>query len=209
MANFPFNTTMREIRITARYDTVLTTLLDGTVLRFNRRAEPLYTIDVILPMLSAANLATLDAFYRSCKGAYTRFTLKDPVARSWTETTINGTTEHGIYVGTGDGATATFDCPGKTLQASVVAVYTENPSTGVVTVVRGANYAVTDGAGTDGRAQLVFGAGKEPSSGHRIGIGWTSGYRAWWAVFGDSLQIRRTYVNWDTVDSITCYEARS
>lgn len=208
MASYPLLTTIKELRVTAKYDTVLTSLLDGTVLRFSRRAEPLYQLEIVHPQLTTANWASLDDFYRSMKGAYGRWTLIDPISRKWEEQTVGGS-EHGIYIATGDGATLAYDVPAKSFTPGTCNVYTEHPTTGVVTTVNPANYTLAAIGGTDGRGTLNFNAGSSPTSGHRIGFDTDDGYRCWYCVFGDSLSARRTFVGRDIVDSITVYEAKS
>ncbi len=94
-----------SISITARWKTVVSQYDSGRQQRRQKQVQDIYDANIKYNRLTLANMGILWDFYQSCRGSLYDFYLYDleENRRAWTD----------LYVGIGDGATITFDLPGK------------------------------------------------------------------------------------------------
>lgn len=149
-----------------------------------RRGEHIFTFTMTHNFVSAADLATWVNFYLSCCGPLTRFTLVDPLSRTWT----------GLFVAVGDGSTQAFDLP--ITSGSSFTFYVDG------SVTAGTVHA---GHGTDSRDEVNFGTA--PVAGSRITMNAT-GYLTCWCVFDGPIGGRMLTADWTVPRTVTLREER-
>jgi uncharacterized protein (TIGR02217 family) len=130
--------------ITPRFNTVVSGMDSGSEERTAKWLFPKYDTTVKYHGLSASDVQILWNFYLSRKGAYEAFYIYDlallaSIAKSHV----------GQYVATGDGATDTFDIPGRSTSSHTV--YIDNVEQTVTS-----DYSISYGGGASGSDQVVF-----------------------------------------------------
>ncbi len=146
------------IEITPRFNTSVSTISGGQEKRRAKFTFPLYDLKISFDLLTVADARTLWQFYKDRQGRYGSFYFYLPYSETY----------ENEYIGTGDGSTTTWDIPGKTV--SSYTVYNDG-SAQTDTV----DYNITQGAGTEGAAQIVFTVA--PNAGEQLTIDFTGYYR--------------------------------
>ena len=124
--------------LTAVWKTIVSGFDSGVEQRRQKQTYAKYDVSVTYNALSGANFQTLWNFYIARKGTYEAFYFYTLETANW----------KGLYCRTGDGATVTFDIPGKSTSAQVI--YNNG------TVVPGGDYTIVTGGGVEGSDRVTF-----------------------------------------------------
>jgi hypothetical protein len=122
----------------------------GKEQRHQKWLYPRRTVELHYKHITKAKAKTIWDFYIARKGSYEAFNFFFPATNTYTAE----------YVGTGDGATLTFNLPSN--QALSYTLYVD----GVTQTAGGTHYTFTSAGGTDGKDKAVFVAA--PADGARI-----------------------------------------
>lgn len=138
MAEFP--TTPRPfypVIIEPEWKTNISTFDSGKEQRRQKWDFPKYNVELRYDVLSSADIQSLWDFYMARKGAYEAFYFYD----------LESVAHNAQYVGIGDGATATFDIPGKSTSSQTI--YIDG-------VPLGSGYTILSGGGSENSDRVQF-----------------------------------------------------
>lgn len=140
MAEYPASPKPQlPLNLSVRFNTITSSFDSGKEQRRRKELYAKYDLDLTYNALSAADFATLWNFYNARGGSYEAFYFYTLVStEAWT----------GLFVGTGDGSTVTFDIPGKSTSSQAIYV------NGVV--VAEADYTMVVGGGTESSDRVTF-----------------------------------------------------
>jgi hypothetical protein len=124
--------------VTPEWKTLISQLDGGNEQRRSCWDFPHYNVSLAFDALKPDEFLALWTHYMSCKGAALAFNFWVPVIDTYPEM---------LYMGIGDGATKTFDIPGKSTSAQTIYVNGQP---------QGSGFTISYGTGVDGADQVTF-----------------------------------------------------
>lgn len=115
-----------------RWKTIIAAMDSGVEQRRQKWTFPKYDIKLSFAVLSASEIQAIWNFFVARHGSFEAFYFYTYDALAWT----------GCYIGVGDGATQTFDIPGKGTSAQTI--YVDGASTVAVTILTGGGAESSD-----------------------------------------------------------------
>jgi len=137
MATFPTGIPIKNIDVIPVFNTIISSFDGGNEQRRKKWAFAKYDVNIDFHPMTKADMQTLWSFYVARQGPYEEFSIYDIVTMDHVD----------LYVGVGDGATMTFDLPGKSTSSQVVYVSG---------VEQSGNYSKSYNTGSDSSDQIVF-----------------------------------------------------
>lgn len=170
----------------------------GTSVTGKGREFPLAVANIKYPKLPASEFNSLISFYHAMRGRFGTFTFFD--FAGWDAAPV-GVLWPYLYVGVGDGTTATFDLPMKSTSTYTlkVAGVSKTPVT---------HFTFGTGTGTDGKDRITFTAGNIPSAGQIVTLENATGRRGFKARLSSDSQTLQRFVNNLTSTGISVKEVR-
>lgn len=139
MAQFPVSPAPQyPYDLSIVWKTIISSFDSAVEQRRQKQTYAKYDVSLIYNVLTESEFQTLWNFYVARKGAYEAFYFYTPETSDW----------QGLYCRTGDGATVTFDIPGKSTSAHTIY------NNGIVVSPTG--YTITYGGGTEGSDRVTF-----------------------------------------------------
>jgi len=165
--------------VTPRWDTIVSKMDGGAEQRRQKTLFPVYDVQVQYAALTNSEARTLWNFFMARRGRYEAFYIFD--------LTLLGSQTYshvGQFCGVGDGATDTFDLPGRSTSSQ--AIYLDGALQTLTT-----HYTISAGTGTSGADQIVFVAA--PADGAVITADF-SGFLRMRVRFADDTLARETFM---------------
>jgi hypothetical protein len=124
--------------LTTVWKTIISSFDSGTERRRQKQTYPKFNVSLTYETLTKEDIQTLWNFYIARKGAYEAFYFFTPDSADW----------NGLYIGTGDASTVTFDIPG-TLNGTIT-IYNNGVE------VDSGDYTLLVGGGVEGSDRVTF-----------------------------------------------------
>ena len=128
---YPYDLTVNWKTITSAFDS-------GKEQRRQKQTYAKYDVSLTYNQVSASDFQTLWNFYVARKGSYEAFYFYTLATSDW----------DGLFIGTGNAATVTFDLPGKS--TSAVTIYADGAA------MTAADYTLVTGGGTESSDRVTF-----------------------------------------------------
>jgi hypothetical protein len=135
MSEFPTSPIPKHpYEITAVWKTIITAFDAANEQRRQKQAFAKYDVNLVYDRLTDAEIMTLWNFYQARKGAYEAFYFYTLETSGW----------EGLYIGTGDGTTVTFDLPGKSTSSHTIYSNGSEVDSGDYTILTGGGAGNSD-----------------------------------------------------------------
>jgi len=139
MAQYPTSPAPQiPYELTSNWKTIVSAFDSGVEQRRQKQTYPKYDVSLIYNALTVASFATLWNFYHARAGAFEAFYFYTLETTDW----------DGLFVGTGDDATVTFDIPG--ISTTNTLIYNNG------TLVDSGDYTLLTGGGTESSDRITF-----------------------------------------------------
>jgi hypothetical protein len=133
MSAFPTTAPTQDgYELTPEWKTIIREMDSGAEQRRQKWIFPKFNVSLTFSILTQTEIDTLWNFYMARHGAAEAFYFYTIESGDW----------DGLYVGVGDGATKTFDLPGKSTSAQTI--YVDGISTSAVTILTGGGSESSD-----------------------------------------------------------------